>query len=113
VKLSALVLACAFAVGCGGGADASRGFSVPWRLEAVSLDGRELTLRYERGVCDRFDHVLATERATAVTLTVFAIRDQPDQACAAGVVVGSAKVRLVAPLGSRKLLRGPVRAIRP
>jgi hypothetical protein len=86
---------------------------VPWRLDALSLDGQELTLRYERGVCDRFDHVMTDERPEAVTVTVLAIRDQPNQACAAGVVAGSATVRLVAPLANRKLLRGPVRAIGP
>lgn len=86
---------------------------MPWRVEALSLDGQELTLRFERGLCDRFDHVQAAERAEAVTVTVFAIRDQPKQACAARAVAESAKVRLVAPLGNRKLLRGPVPAVRP
>jgi hypothetical protein len=109
----ALCTASLLLAGCGGSVSGARPRSVPWRLERISDDGRRLSLRYERGACDRFERARVAERARAVTVTVLVTNDHPERACIMVLAVGRTQVRLRTPLGGRPLLHGPVTTLKP
>jgi hypothetical protein len=109
-----LSLACLFAAaGCGSAERGHSASSVPWRLERVSGDGRVLTLRYERGACDRFERTRTQEGERAVTVGVLVTNPHPERACIMVLAVGRTRVRLLAPLRPRRLLHDPVTTVRP
>jgi hypothetical protein len=109
----AFCIACLLAAGCGGSASGVRTRSVPWRLERVADDGRRLSLRYERGACDRLERAQVAERERAVTVTVLVTNDDSERACIMVLAVGRTQVRLRTPLGGRRLLHGQVTTVSP
>jgi hypothetical protein len=109
-----LSVACLFAAaGCGSAERGPSTSSVPWRLERASRDGRVLTLRYERGACDRFERTRVQEGERAATIGVLVTNAHPERACIMVLVVGRTRVRLRAPLRPRRLLHDPVTTVRP
>jgi hypothetical protein len=80
-----------------------------WRLEAVSADGHELTIRYFPGdpACSSLRDIDVAEAPDSVTITVFLRYHRPvdPRRTTCLDILGSAMARVVlqAPLGDREL----------
>lgn len=79
--------------------------SLPWSLQAISADGRTLTVVFPAS-CVSVKGVQREELANTVVLTIWAVTGSG--ACAASLTLMFATVRLAAPLGDRQLLHAPV-----
>lgn len=94
--------------------------SVPWHL--VRASGRQITVGWSSGTCDPSVKpapvVRAVQTSAAVTLTVLArvantsparvTTTSPASACAGVALGGTLSTTLARPIGSRKLVHGPV-----
>ena len=78
--------------------------SLPWSLQAIAADGRDLTIVFPAS-CVTIAGAQVAETSADVTVTVWGVTGSG--ACAASLTFQFATISLSTPLGSRTLLHAP------
>lgn len=81
-----------------------RATSLPWSLQAIAANGRDLTIDFPAS-CVKIAGAQLAETSTDVTITVWGVTGSG--ACAASLTLQFATVSLSEPLASRTLLHAP------